>query len=316
MTAMASDPAMLVIAVPAALAGAASFGLASATQQRATKQVPTVRTLDPRLLLELVRQPLWVLGVFAILVGVSLQLVALAFGPLVLVQPLLVTGLLFAAIFSAWMAHRSVDRVVVLGCLLCITGLAAFLLLARPRGIARGGADGAALLALVVVLGVVVAVSLVVATRFGGNVRVLGLAVATGALFGVTAGLMKVVGGQVRAGGPGEPFGHWMLYVVCVIGPLGFLLSQNTFQQGELIAPALAVIRTMDPLVGVAIGVVWLGEQVATAPAVLVGEVIAAGVVVGGIALLARRSSQLRRELPQDAAPSRRLLRGRLAEQG
>jgi len=60
--ATASSPAMLVIAVPAALVGTASFGLASAAQQRATQQVPTVRTLDPRLLLELVRQPLWVLG--------------------------------------------------------------------------------------------------------------------------------------------------------------------------------------------------------------------------------------------------------------
>ncbi len=316
---MTSNPEMLTVAVPAALVGAASFGLASAAQQRATKQVPKVQTLNPRLLLELVHRPLWVLGVFAILVGLSLQFVALAFGPLVLVQPLLVTGLLFAAVFSAWMMHRGTDRIVVIGCLLCISGLAAFLLLARPRGTDRGGGmEDGALLALAVGLGAVVAVSLVVAAQFGGIVRVLALALATGVLFGVTAGLMKVVGGQVREGGLTEPFGHWMLYAVCLIGPLGFLLSQNTFQQAVLIAPALAVIRTTDPAVGVIIGVSWLGEQVATAPAVLAGEVLAAAVVVGGIALLARRSSQLRREFEfrDDAGPSRHVPPDRLPERG
>src|SRR5690606_18958087 len=82
---------LLAIAIPAALLGAASFGLASAVQQRATKEVPTIGTLNPRLLRELVRKPIWLASVFTVVIGLSLQTVALAFGPLVLVQPLLVT---------------------------------------------------------------------------------------------------------------------------------------------------------------------------------------------------------------------------------
>jgi nitrate reductase gamma subunit len=83
------------------------------------------------------------------------------------------------------------------------------------------------------------------------------------------------------------------------VGPLGFLLSQNTFQKGTLIAPALAIITIVDPLVGVAIGVSWLGEQVASSPAVLAGQMISVVVVIGSIALLAHRGTQLRREIEQ-----------------
>jgi drug/metabolite transporter (DMT)-like permease len=285
------------IAVPAAVAGAASFGLASAVQQRATKQVPTAGTLNPRLLLELIRQPVWVLGIVAVIVGLGLQLVALAFGPLVLVQPLLVTGVLFGAVFSALLAHRSVDRLVVLGALGCVAGLSAFLVLARPTGATTPRADGWALVPLAIVLGVIVLGCLAGAARFSGAIHVAALAAATGVLYGITAGLMKVVTGQFRANGFIELFEHPLLYVVCAVGPMGFLLSQNTFQQGTLIAPALAIITIVDPLVGVAIGVSWLGERVNTSPAVLAGEVISAVVLIGSVVLLTYRSTQLRQEI-------------------
>ncbi|MGH3828929.1 MAG: DMT family transporter, partial [Pseudonocardiaceae bacterium] len=241
-----STSTMLFVAVPAAVAGAASFGLASAVQQRATKQVPTSGTLDPRLLLDLIRRPVWVLGVGTVIVGLSLQLVALAFGPLVLVQPLLVTGVLFGAVFSALLAHHRVDRLVVLGSLGCVAGLSAFLLLAHPTGPATQRPDyGGALVVLAITLGVLILGCLAAAARFAGAVHVAALAAATGLLYGITAGLMKVVTGQFRAGGFTEVFGHPMLYVVCALGPMGFLLSQNTFQQGTLIAPALAIITIL-----------------------------------------------------------------------
>jgi drug/metabolite transporter (DMT)-like permease len=232
-------------------------------------------------------------------VGLSLQLVALAFGPLVLVQPLLVTGVLFGALFSALLAHRRVDRLVVLGSLGCVAGLSAFLVLARPNGTTAHRAQGWALLPLALTLAVIVLGCLAVAARYAGAVHVAALAAATGVLYGLTAGLMKVLTSQFRDGGVVEPFGHPVLYVVCAVGPMAFLLSQNTFQQGTLIAPALAIITIVDPLVGVAIGVNWLGERVDSSPAVLTGQVLATLVLIGSVALLAQRSTQLRREVEQ-----------------
>ncbi|SFT01969.1 DMT family transporter [Saccharopolyspora flava] len=297
-----SSGTVLGVAVPAAVVGAASFGLASAIQHRVTKQVPQVATFSPRMFWDLVRKPIWVLSIGTVIVGLSLQVVALAFGPLVLVQPLLVTSVLFGAAFAAWFAQRRMDLVLALGALCCAGGLAAFLVLARPSG--QGSEfTGAPVLPLAVVLGLLVVLSLLAERWLPGEFGVVGLAVATGVLYGVTAGLMRVVAGQFRTGGLVEPFGHWTLYVVCVVGPMGFLLSQQTFQRGRLMSPSLAVITTVDPLASAAIGVSWLGEEIAHSPAILAGEAVAAALMVGGIAVLARRSEQLGRELAAQEEP-------------
>jgi hypothetical protein len=287
---MAGTEGMLLwIAVPAALLGAASMGLASAAQARATTQVPDSGTLNPRLLLDLVRRPLWLIGIVATIAGLFLQVLALGFGPLMLVQPLLVTAVPFGSVFAAAMGRRAPDRVFVAGGLTCVVGLSAFLVLAQPTGGSDDLVPVPQLIPLALALGAVVAGSLLWAAFATGPKHVLGLALATGVTYGVTAGLMKVVAGELRVG-PLEPFQHWTLYAVCVIGPVGFLLSQNTFQQGRLVSPALAVITTVDPLVGVAIGVWWMGESAATGPAVLAGEILAAIVLVGGIIVVARHA--------------------------
>jgi drug/metabolite transporter (DMT)-like permease len=282
----------LVVAVPAAIVGAACMGLASAAQARATKEVPASKTLHPGLLVDLMRRPIWLLGIVATIAGLGLQVLALGFGPLILVQPLLVTALPFAAFFASALVHKKLDRVIVIGAFTCVAGLSAFLLLAKPTGGLDHLINSAPLGGLAAALGLVAVAGLVLSTMVTGPVRVLGLALATAVFYGVTAGLMKVVAGELRVS-LAEPFGHWTLYAVCVIGPIGFLLSQNTFQQGRMVSPALAVITTVDPLVGVAIGVWWLGESAATGPAVLAGELLAALVIVAGIVILARRADHL-----------------------
>jgi hypothetical protein len=293
----------LVVAVPAAIVGAACMGLASAAQARATHQVPASRTLSPRLLVALARRPMWLIGIGATVAGLGLQVVALGFGPLILVQPLLVSALPFASFFGAVLVHKKLDRVIVAGAFICVAGLCAFLLLARPTGGSDQLIQAAPLGGLAAALGVVAMGGLVLSWLITGPARVLGLALATGVFYGVTAGLMKVVAGELREG-VAAPFQHWTLYAVCVVGPVGFLLSQNTFQQGRLVSPALAVITTVDPLVGVAIGVWWLGESAATGPVVLAGELVAAAVIVAGIAVLARRAGRLTTSTPlQPASP-------------
>ncbi|WP_033289576.1 DMT family transporter [Amycolatopsis jejuensis] len=286
----------LFVAVPAAVAGAACMGIASAAQARATKEVETGKPLDLTLFKRLVGRPLWLIGVAATVLGLVLQLVALAYGPLLLVQPLLVTSLMFAGFVSARLERRRPDRVMSAGGLLCMAGLAAFLVIARPSGNSDTLVSGASLLPLGIALAVLTALALgLAAFTSSGSLRVLGLAVATGVLYGLTAGLMKVVASQFRTG-IDEPFRHWTLYLVCVIGPLGFLLSQNTFQQGRFLTPALAVITALDPLVGVAIGLSWMGESADGRPLALFGEALAGLVIVVGIAMMSTRASHLSAE--------------------
>ncbi|MDQ0381728.1 DMT family transporter [Amycolatopsis thermophila] len=289
----------LVVAVPAAVTGAALMGLASAAQARATKQVDRARTLDPALLSRLVRRPLWLAGIAATVAGLVLQLVALAFAPLLVVQPLLVTSLIFAGFFSARLEHRPPDAVLAAGSVLCVAGLAVFMVLARPGETGTTTfVSGPAPVALALTLAALTVAGLAVSVLASGAAAVLGLAVATGVLYGVTAGLMKVVAGQAREDLL-APFTHPVLYVVCVVGPMGFLLSQNTFQRGEFLTPALAVITALDPLVGVAIGLWWLGETATTDPAAITGAAVAGLVVLAGVVVLAARATRLTHETPE-----------------
>ncbi|MBO0850747.1 MAG: DMT family transporter [Pseudonocardia sp.] len=291
----------MLIAVPAAVLAAASFGLSGALQQRATKRTRSRALLDPRLVIELVRQPQWLIGTSAVVAGLALQVVALAFGPLVLVQPLLATSILFAGATASWLASRRLDTGVVAGAGTCITGLAVFLVLASPSDPVEQ-TDGithpsplAIVLASVVIGFIAVAAIARFTGRVGAELHVAALALATGVIYGTTAGLIKVITGEIRRDGPLSVFAHPTLYVVCLIGPVGFLLSQQTFKQGTLIAPALAVISIVDPLVAITIGVTWLGERVDTAPTALAGQAVGLVVLAAGMAVLAQRDVSFRR---------------------
>jgi hypothetical protein len=187
-----------------------------------------------------------------------------------------------------------------LGGAACCGGLAAFLMLARPSGGREDPESFGAMVPLGVLLLALAAAAVVIAKRVVHHGRVLLLATATGLAYGVTAALMKVITGELRQG-PGVLFTHPSLYVTCVLGPIGFLLSQNTFQQGRLVSTAVAVITTVDPLVGVLLGLSWFDERVAGSFAVVAGELAAGVVVIGGIALLAMRGAHLTRDSSADA---------------
>jgi hypothetical protein len=75
-----------------------------------------------------------------------------------------------------------------------------------------------------------------------------------------------------------------------ITAPTGFLLNQNAFQAGTLIAPVLAIITTVDPLLSIGVAHAWLGETITSTPLALAGEVIALIVMTGGIVALAQRS--------------------------
>jgi hypothetical protein len=284
----------LWIAIPAALGSAVCFGLTGALQHTAARRVAARPALRPSLLVDLARQPIWLLSLLANIGGSALQLLALSTGPLVLVQPLLVTGLLFAVAIRSIMAHRRPPGSVVLGASMCAAGLAVFLLLARPTG----GVDFLSLgqaLPLGVGLAALLALLLVIASRFPGETRTFALAGGAGVLYGVTAGVAKIALGLVQNDGIGALLTNWPLYAVVVIGPAGFLLNQNAYQSDTSLAPALAVITVTDPLVGIGVGVLWLDEVLRSGPGPIVGEILALTALVVGVWLLAHGAPHVQR---------------------
>ncbi len=291
-----SSTTNLAIAAPAAVLAALSFGTTGALQHRATLEVPQRRALRPQMLVDLFRNPMWAGAIITNILGIVLQVVALRFGPLLFVQPLLVSALLFAVLAGSALARQRPDRTILFGVGLCALGLTGFLVVARPSG-GSGNLDGVDFLPLAIALTVVVAGCLVGSNRVRGMPRALYLALATGVLYGAIAGLIKVVVGET-AMGLTAPLTNWPLYVVCIVGPMAFLLNQNAYQAEPIASPALAVITTVDPLVGIGIGLLWLGESINAAVWQVAVEVLFLAVMAGGVLALAYRAPQVTEQEP------------------
>jgi drug/metabolite transporter (DMT)-like permease len=278
----------LALPVLAALAGALVYGVTGVLQQRSARRVAGPTTDQVGLIRGLIRQPTWVLSTIGSVVGFGLQGLALGTGPIVLVQPLLVTGVLFAAVTGFLLSRRPVDWPFMGSLILTAAGLALFLLVARPTA----GTDTLTLgevLPLAVGLFVLAGGSVVLALRSRGLTRSLAFALATGIFYGATAAVAKVLIGTF-SDGLGAVLGGWSLWVLIVLGPLGFLLNQNAFREGELASPALAVITVTDPLVAIGIGVLWLGETIAGGAWAIVGEVLGLAAMAVGVWLVAHRA--------------------------
>jgi hypothetical protein len=286
-------------AAATALAAALVFGISSVADQRSTKRVQSRRALSPRILLDLVRQPLWLTAIGANLLAFALQVLALDFGSLALVQPILVCDLIFAVLI-AWYLRQREDKgrpgarqgalVIFAGVAATTAGVAGFLAIGQPSG-GQMRASFSTLPVLVAGLVVVVGGCLVVAARNPG-LRPLGLALACGVCYGVSAFVIKIVTSEFGSGLPGV-LRDWPIYVLAVVGPLGFLLNQDAFQQGTRLAPVQAIITTADPVISIALGVLWLHVRLRTSPAATFGEVASLLLMTAGIVVVAHRSPQV-----------------------
>jgi drug/metabolite transporter (DMT)-like permease len=273
-------------AVVLALASSLTLGASAVIEQRGTKLVTSRGALSPQLFVDLVHQPLWLVGIGTNVAGFALQVVALKFGELALVEPILVCDLIFAVLISAAL-RKNWDPVMIGGVVACAAGVAGFLAIARPSGGSTTVSLSAAL-PLALALAAVLAACLALA-RAHRNARPLALALACGIFYGVAAFLVKLVTAEFGSGLTGL-LGSWPIYALAIVGPLGFLLNQNAFQQGVLIAPVLAVITVCDPIVSIGLARVFLNEKLATSPAGIAGEVVSLLVMTVGIAVIAHHS--------------------------
>lgn len=149
------------------------------------------------------------------------------------------------------------------------------------------------ILPLGIALAVVTIACVAWAMRAAGLARSLALALAAGIVYGATAAVAKLTIAAFGGGGFVAGVAHWSTWTLVVLGPLGFLLNQNAFREGELASPAVAVITVTDPLVGIGIGTLWLREGLAAGPGAVTGEVLALAGMAAGVWFVAHRAPQL-----------------------
>ncbi|MGB3304508.1 DMT family transporter [Gordonia sp. (in: high G+C Gram-positive bacteria)] len=237
--------------------------------------------------------PGWWLGAFIALMGFSLQATALALGSILVVQPLLVLAVLFALPMENWIDKRHLLKSEWLWGTALVVGVVLFLLLARPVSTDRRP-DMLSMVITVTVLVVGIIGIVVAAERCqSGHLRALSYGLAAGALFGVSAPLVKAVAFRM-IDAPGTLFVHVELYLLLAVVLLAIIAQQRGFGAGDL-QTSFPAMNVMEPAVAMALGVALLGENIyVTVPtaAFLCIVAVVAGIAVVKLAQDSARSSE------------------------
>lgn len=295
----------MFIAVAAALASAACFAAGSAVQHRAASASADGES-GLALLQRLVHRRSWLFGLLLSAIAFALHAFALSQSDLALVQPVIVSGVVFAVLIRAGLEHQWPPRRVLVWLPITWAGLALFLAV-RPGEVDTSPSATRAIWFVSLGVVIVIGARLLAERTSISRRRGLLLGGGAGALFGLVAGLAKMVLDQL-ADGVLTIFEHWPLYALVVTGSWAVLMNQRAYQVSRLSVSA-PILNIVQVFTAVGFGVVVFGEEFGSTPAVLVGEVIGLIVVVLGVYRLASRPADDEQEA-EDSAKVDRTQRG------
>jgi drug/metabolite transporter (DMT)-like permease len=274
-----------VLAAVLALAGSGCYAVAAVTQQRAAARLPGRRAFDLVVLVRLARRPAWLAGLAGVIAGFGLQTAALGLGRLVVIEPLLASGLLFALALAAWRDRRPLRRAEWLAALAVVGGLATFLTAGQPTGGERTAS--AALLGVTVAAAAALAApGVIAAARLTGSRRALLFGICGGGAAGVTDALIKSVA-VLAASRPLALAADPRTYLLIVTGLFSYTVQQNGYRSAGL-AAFLPAFMVTEPVVGSLLGLIVYHERLGSGPAQIAAEVAAGVGAAWGIARLAR----------------------------
>ena len=277
------------VVVALGLGAAFAFALSSSLKHVSAGHHPDAQSMTlgklRRFVGAMLSHPLWLGGIVCDAVGLTLQIFALHLGKLTVVQPLLVSGLLFALVLRQFHDHHQITRVQMMWGAVLTGSLAGFVILASGGGIAHQHEHADRWPAAVVgACGILLAAACVEIgrrQRRGGRSAAL-LGIAVGTIYAALAALLKAIT-DIVAKSPLHIFISWQLYVVLIIGAVGLLLNQLAFQAGPITA-SLPATATVDPLISVVVGVVVYDERISTGPGG--GVLLAFLVILLGLAVI------------------------------
>ncbi|MEU3550339.1 DMT family transporter [Streptomyces longwoodensis] len=229
------------------------------------------------------RRPGWWAALALNGLGGLLHVVALAYGPLSLVQPLGALTIVFALPMAALLVGRRAGATAWRGAIMATVGLAGLLSLVGASD--AQSLSGAQRVFVALVTGGAV-VALMVAGRAAHRhpaVRSVLLATGSGIAFGMSSVFTKTVAVDWSGGVTASDLPS--LAVIGVFATAGVLLSQASYKDAGLAAP-LATLTVVNPVVAAIVGITMFGETFrygTTGTALALSCAVVAG---GGLILL------------------------------
>jgi drug/metabolite transporter (DMT)-like permease len=271
-------------------------GLASVLQRMAAMTAPASRALHLSLLGYLVKHKVWLAGIAMVVVAAVCQAIALATGPVALVQPIFIIELPFTLLVASSLARRKLPQRTWWAVGLVTVALGIGLAAAAPSG---GGTSASLRVwaAALIVTGCFQAVVITIGVKTSGNARgaAFGLAAACG--YALTATLLKSAVAALDTS-VAAFFSSWELYGTAVAGVGSLFLLQNALQAGSLVAvqPPLTL---GDAIISACYGVTVFGEDVNTGGGRLVIEILAVLAIAVGCMELSRSLAMVHQAQPQ-----------------
>ncbi|MGO1021790.1 DMT family transporter [Streptomyces rubiginosohelvolus] len=290
----------LALSVLLSLVSAVAYAAGAIIQER-------VAATDDNAWHALLRNAVWWVAVVLNGVGAVLHVVALAYGPLSLVQPLGALTIVFALPMAALFVGRRAGATAWRGALMATAGLGGLLALtgnAEPHTL--NGPEQVLLAA--VTFGAVGALVVFSRTLRRPVLRSIVLATGAGAAFGMASVFTKTVAVEWTSGSVRS--GALPLLVIAGLAAAGLFLSQAAYRGAGLTAP-LATVTVVNPVVAAAIGLTLFGEHFrlgvpGTVLALSCGALAAAGLIMLTRERMNREHAEEALANPEPAGPGAR----------
>ncbi|HXZ82509.1 MAG TPA: DMT family transporter [Acidimicrobiales bacterium] len=237
-----------------ALLAAVANAFATVLQRLGVEEASLVGKVNHRLMAAVLRRPIWFVGLALTTGSFMLQAIALSFGNLSTVQPIMVTEILFLVIIlGTWFHHalKWTDWVAVFGTAI---GLAVFLWLSYSKEGHSVPSKFDWVLLLVASVGAIV-LGILAAQRGPRSWRAVCYGVSAGICFALTAAFIKTVANEWPRGVI-YVFSHPEAYGVAVAGLIGLIISQHALDAGP-VAASQAALLIVNPLSSIIMGI-WL----------------------------------------------------------
>jgi len=206
-----------------------------------------------------IRRPTWWLSLSLAWLAYGFQAVALAFGTLLVVQPVLVLSLLLTLVLSAKVERRGMEIDETFWATVLTIAVGVLVVLGRPEP----GAREASISEWLIALGagtVVMTVTVAAARRTGSVMRAFLLGSVCGAIFGYLAVFSKTTVDAFVRGGVPELVTTWPLYALLGAAVVGTIVQQYAFSAGNL-SQSLPAMKVFEPLLAYTLGMTLLGEK-------------------------------------------------------
>lgn len=242
-----------VLPILAAVGSAAGFGLSTALEHREVKNAP-VGTVA--LVWHVLGRPLWLLGLSVSVLALGLYALAVDTGALALVQPILISGVVFALPIRAVLDRNLPSTRQLAWAGTTGVGLAAFLL-AASTSVSHQKPHTLTSIAFVAA-GVPIA-ALAARRGMGESGQAAGvlLGCAAGVASGLMAGVLKLTMMSIRS--PWQVLTHWQLWVFIALAGWATLLNQHAYREAPL-AVSMPIVNILGPLIGTSFAAVVFGE--------------------------------------------------------